>query len=82
MATSPFGREVVVIESGGVIVMARGLIWVCAVGSVLSLARTEKRKLPAAVGIPERVPSDCRASPAGGSPEARVMVYGGVPPPA
>jgi hypothetical protein len=35
---------------------------------------TEKRKLPAVLGTPERVPSDWSVRPAGGDPDARVKV--------
>ena len=41
---------------------------------MLSVAMTEKRKLPAVLGTPERVPSDWRVSPAGGAPDARVKL--------
>ena len=74
------GSVVVVMLSGGEMVIARGLICVCAVGVVLSVARIEKRKVPAVVGTPDSVPSGWRVSPAGGAPDASVKLYGAVPP--
>ena len=45
-----------------------------------SVALTEKLKLPAAVGVPERTPLLVKVTPAGSAPVVTAYVYGDVPP--
>jgi hypothetical protein len=46
----------------------------------LSVTRTVKLLVPAAVGVPAIVPLAARVNPDGGTPLASVHEYGGVPP--
>ena len=46
----------------------------------LSVTRTVKLLVPAAAGVPAKVPLAARVNPDGGTPLASVHEYGGVPP--
>jgi hypothetical protein len=80
----PVGRVVVVIwiGVGAGALMDRPSVPLTAVwGEVAeSVTLTAMEKAPLAVGVPLTTPDVARFIPAGSEPEARVQVYGGVPP--
>src|SRR6476646_6264706 len=51
-----------------------------AVAFAASFACTVNEAVPAAVGVPEIAPAEERVKPAGSAPDARLHVYGVVPP--
>ena len=75
----PAGSDVVVMLSGGLIVMLSAWVLVC--GGVLeSLAETVKLDVPAAVGVPEIAPEALRFRPVGKLPWLMLQVIVPVPP--
>lgn len=74
----PFGSEVGVIEIvGQTMVSEYDLL---AVQPALSVTRTLKLAVPAAVGVPEITPPAERVNPAGNVPSDSDQVYGDMPP--
>jgi hypothetical protein len=47
---------------------------------VASVTRAVNEKVPAVVGVPERLPLALRDTPPGKLPDSRLHEYGGVPP--
>ncbi len=51
-----------------------------AVTAVLSVTLAVKLKVPAIVGVPERIPDTARLTPGGGEPLVMLQVKGGLSP--
>lgn len=78
--TTPFGRVVGVMASGGPIVMLAGQVAVSAGDSESTTCRT-KFDAPVALGVPVMAPVDAlKESPAGNEPDESDQAYGAVPP--
>ena len=81
--TCPVGTDRLVICTGvtaAVTVRVNAFVAVCAVGVVESVTLAVKLKEPEAVGVPEIVPAEDSARPAGSAPELMLQPYGVVPP--
>ncbi len=64
-------------RAGQVMTIERALV---AVAATLSVTRTVKLNVPAAVGVPVIAPALERDSPVGSDPTVTAQVYGTVPP--
>ena len=74
------GRLTVVIEKAEATVSVSVRVAVRGAGIVESLSWTVKVKLPAAVGVPERMPAEESVTPAGSEPAVMDQLNGLVPP--
>ena len=74
----PAGSDDVVIAKVGGLIVSDSAAVVDA--DALSVTRTVKLLVPAATGVPAKVPLADRVNPDGGTPLASVHEYGGVPP--
>ena len=81
--TVPEAKELVVMLTGGggagATVILSALLTLCA-GEEESVTRTVREKLPLCVGVPEIAPAAESVNPGGSVPEARLHIYGVVPP--
>ena len=75
--TTPAGNDVVVTESGALIVIESACV---SVRDPLSVTRTVKLGACAVVGVPVIAPAVDSVNPAGNVPAAILHVYGVVPP--
>ena len=74
------GRLVLVMENADATVRVKVRVEVSGVGVVESLSWTAKVKLPAAVGVPARMPAEDNVTPEGSEPEVSDQLNGPVPP--